>query len=272
MRVVAMLNLKGGVGKTSATLHVGAALAKLGRRVLLVDNDPQSSLTQGFLGPDGASALPEPATVSAVHAPGSEPDPDGLVLPTGLPGVSLLPGSKRAGRWNRMPDADWPASQWGLRSLLAAVRADHDLALIDCPPNLYFCSWAAMLASDRILVPVQPEDFGSQGLADVHEYMEFGRRINPGLGLLGYLLSMADKRLAVHAAYEQQLRDTYGDLVLANALPLSKDFKEAVTYRAPVTAHRPRSAAARAALAVAAEVLARVEAIDAGGAGEGVAA
>lgn len=272
MHTIAMLNLKGGVGKTSATLHVGAALAKLGRRVLLVDNDPQSSLTQGFLGPDGAAALPEPATISACHAPGSEPDPGQLVLPTAVPGVSLLPGSKRAGRWNRMPDGDWLASQWGLRSLLSACAAGYDLTLIDCPPNLYFCSWAAMLASDRILVPVQPEDFGSQGLADVHEYMEFGRRINPGLGLLGYLLSMADKRLAVHAAYERQLRDTYGDLVLPDALPLSKDFKEAVTFRAPVTSHRPKSAAAKAALAVAREVLARVEREGNHESGEGVAA
>jgi chromosome partitioning protein len=267
VKVVTFQNQKGGVGKTSSVFHLGGALGASGLRVLLVDNDPQGSLTQGFFGPAGFERLEPAATVAAVYgAAGAEPD--AVTVPAGVPGVFLVPGSAAAKAVNMLPVEDWGQAQWGLRGLTDEVRGRYDLCLIDCPPNLHLCSWAALLASDALVVPLQPEDFGSQGLRPVQESFHAARQVNPGLELAGYLLTMVDKRLAVHQTYERMLRDLYGSLVFANPLPRAKDFVEGVAVRQPVNLYKPRSAAAKAVRAVADELLERVRARE----GQGVAA
>lgn len=256
---ITLLNQKGGVGKTSTCFHLSATLAKAGRRVLLVDNDPQASLTQGFFGPEGMRAIPPGASVAAAYDPEAYPDPAALVRPTGVAGVSIMPGSVALTDWNLPPRLDWGAAPFGLRRVLGELRDTFDLCLIDCAPNLHLCACAALVASDRIVVPLQAEDFGSQGLAPVLECVEsIQAGPNPGLRLAGFLLTMFDRRLAVHATYEALLREMYGADVFAAAIPRAKDFVEAVACRRPIAPHKPRSAAARAVAAVAAELLARV--------------
>src|ERR687897_993846 len=119
MPIVTALNQKGGVGKTSTCHHLAGTLALMGRRVLLVDNDPQASLTQGFWGPVATAALDPATTVAALYA-GDEPFPEQVIRPTGIPGVDLLPGSRVATDWNvpRPHEAD-AATQACLRSFLA---------------------------------------------------------------------------------------------------------------------------------------------------------
>jgi chromosome partitioning protein len=259
MQVLTFLNQKGGVGKTSCCFHLAGTLARGGRRVLLVDNDPQASLTQGFVGPSSALAIPSSSSVAAVYEPGADPLPEALVAPTGFPGVWIVPGSIHLTRFNKLPDDAWPDSQDGLRSFLRAVDNEFDLALIDCPPNLHLCSWAALVASDHIVVPLQPEDFGSQGLAPVQESVEAVQGgPNPGLRLAGYLLTMFDRRLTVHLTYEAMLREMYGPAVFAAVFPRAKDYVEAVAARRPVGHYKPRAAAALAVAAVADELLRRV--------------
>jgi chromosome partitioning protein len=256
---VTFLNQKGGVGKTSSCFHLSAALAKSGRRVLLVDNDPQASLTQGFFGPEATRAIPPDRTIAAVYEPGAAPLPEALIRPTGVAGVAVIPGSESATTFNKLPDADWPARQAGLRALLADVADEYDLVLIDCPPNLHLCSWAALVASHWIVIPVQAEDFGSQGLGPVLraiQAVQWGD--NPRLALAGFLLTMFDRRLAVHLTYEAMLRQLYEGRVFATAVPRAKDFLEAVAARQPVGAYKPRTAAAKAMGEVASELLARV--------------
>src|SRR5262245_42373970 len=90
---ICLLNQKGGVGKTSTCYHLAGALARSGRRILLVDNDPQASLTQGFFGPEGMRAIPELSSIAAAYDPDNEPIAQTLIQPTGLDGVSILPGS-----------------------------------------------------------------------------------------------------------------------------------------------------------------------------------
>lgn len=260
MRVVTFINLKGGVGKTSSAFHLSGALAERGLRVLLVDNDPQASLTQGFLGPDGAAALDPGRTVAALYDPDFDPDPGDVLVPTGVPGVTLAPGSAAAARWNRAGDADWPASQGGVAAFLGEVAGGFDVALVDCPPNLYLCSWAALLGTDAVVVPLQPEDFGSQGLAPVLRAVDGARGENPRLALAGLLLTMVAPRTAVHALYEGSIRAKYGDAVFAARVPRAADYAEAVAARTPVTAYKRRSAAAAAVRAVAAELLVRAAA------------
>ena len=255
MKTITFLNQKGGCGKTSSVFHLSGVLAAMGLRVLLVDNDPQASLTQGFLGPAAMESLDPAVTVAAVYE--GDPEPSGLVMPAGPAGVWLAPGSPFATEANMRPRDHWGDDQWALRAFTEALHNDFDLCLIDCPPNLHLCSWAALLAADAVVVPLQPEDFGSQGLKPVGASVDAARRANPGLHLAGYLLTMTDKRLAVHATYEAMLRERYGLLVFTNPVPRAKDFVEAVGARAPVNLYKPKSAATRAVKAVADELLAR---------------
>ena len=162
MATITLLNQKGGVGKTSTCHHLAGTLAQLGRRVLLVDNDPQSSLTQGLWGPSVALGVDPAETIAAVYA--GEAVADRIIKPSGIPGVDLVPGSVRSTRHNvPVPyEADWDA-QTCLRSFLEEIRGRYHLTLIDCPPNLHLCSWAALVASDYLIVPLQPEDYGRRG-------------------------------------------------------------------------------------------------------------
>jgi chromosome partitioning protein len=261
MTTIALLNQKGGVGKSSTCYHLAGTLARMGRRVLLIDNDPQASLTQGFWGPELTRDVPETASVAAAYDPDLEPLADALVRPTGIDGVAIVPGSRHLTRYNMMGLADWPRHHAGLRGLLADADAAgrFDLTLIDCPPNLHLCSWAALVASDALVVPVQAEDFGAQGLGPVQEAAAaVHAAVNPALHLAGYLVTMFDKRLGIHLAYDAMLREMYGPEVFAAAFPLAKDFKEAVAARQPISHYKPKSAAAKAARAVADELLERV--------------
>src|SRR5262249_1331342 len=141
------------------------------------------------------------------------------------------------------------------------VAADFDLALVDCPPHIYLCAWSAMVAAQGVVVPLQAEDYGAQGVAAIQDAIDHVRAgANPRLAVLGFLLTMYNKSLAVHSGYAADLRAIYGDTVFEAVVPHAKDFKEAVMLRKPVVAYKPRSAAAKAVAALADELLARLEA------------
>jgi chromosome partitioning protein len=257
---VCLLNLKGGVGKTSTVYHAGGVLARGGRRVLLVDVDPQASLTQGFYGPQATRDLPASATIAGLFNPEESAIPDALVRPTGQPNLDLLPGSRHLTRTNMMPPDDWGLLEHALRDALDELEDRHDIVLVDCPPNLHLCSWAAMTAASHVVVPLQPEDFGSQGLAPVQEAIAAVQAgPNPALGLAGYLLTMVDKRLTVHQTYESLLRELYRNAVFQAVVPRAKDFVEAVAARQPISAYKPRGAASKAIEAVVDELLERTD-------------
>lgn len=272
MPVVTMLNQKGGVGKTSCTHHLAGTLAQMGRRVLLVDNDPQSSLTQGLWGPVVARQADPGSTVAAIYA-GEMPYAEQVIHPAGVAGVDLIPGSRRSTSHN-VPDphlAD-PEMQTCLRTFLDDVRGGYDLVMIDCPPNLHLCSWAALVASDHLIVPLQPEDYGAQGIIDVTESVA---RVlagpNPGLNLLGYLITMVNTRKTIHRLYEEVLRERYGAAVFAAMIPEAVDFVEAIAQRKPVAQFKPKGAAAKSVRALAEELESRLTAADARGITRGVA-
>jgi chromosome partitioning protein len=261
-RTICLLNQKGGVGKTSSAYHLGGSLSRLGKRVLLVDNDPQASLTQGFIGPEGMHAIPAAASVAAAYDPDAEPIASTLIRPTPYKGLSIIPGSPTLTAYNMLPAGEWGRSQGGLRAVLADVADDVDLVLIDCPPNLHLCSAAALVASDAIVIPLQAEDFGAQGLGPVRAAISAVQSgANLDLRLAGYLITMYDRRLGIHLAYEGMLREMFGADVFAAQFPLAKDFKEAVASRQPISHYKPKSAAAKATQVVAEELLARLDRI-----------
>lgn len=261
MPVITMLNQKGGVGKSSCTHHTAGTLALMGRRVLVIDNDPQSSLSQGFLGPAATRQFDPGETVAALYR-GDGPFPDQVIRPSGIAGIDLLPGSRHANDWNlpRPHEVDFE-TQTCIRTFLEDVRGCYDVVLIDCPPNLCLCSWAALVASDFIIVPLQAEDYGAQGIIDVQESID---RVvagpNPDLRLLGYLITMFSPRKTVHQMYAERLRELYGADVFATMIPHAAEYPEAIAYRKPIAQHKPKGAAAKAIRSLADEILARVDA------------
>lgn len=235
-------------------------MAQMGRRVLLLDNDPQSSLSQGFWGPTAARQLDPSETIAALYA-GDRPFPEQIIRPTGVPGVDLVPGSRRATDYNVPRPADTDEEiQACLRSFLAEVKDGYDLVLIDCPPNLHLCSWAALVASDYLIVPLQPEDYGAQGIIDVQDSVALVQGgPNPDVALLGYLITMVVPRKTIHQLYEERLRTMYGDDVFTSRVPEAVDFVEAIARRLPIAQYKPKGVAAKAIRALAEEIMSRLE-------------
>ena len=259
MQKIAFFNQKGGVGKTSSTFHLAATLGTMGRRVLAIDNDPQGSLTQGIIGPAAFSALEPRETLLSCYA-GNRPFPEDVIRTTSQ-GFDLVAGSKGVDLYNRpAPELGPDDEQRCLRVFLDQVEPDYDLVLIDCPPNRYGASWSACVAADWIVIPLQPEDYGSQGISPVHETIEDVRQSqNPELRILGYLPTMVDRRLGLHGDYLSMLRKLYGPAVFESVFPRAKDFMESVAQRKAISAYKPRSAAAKAVRAIAAELDARAQ-------------
>jgi chromosome partitioning protein len=181
--------------------------------VLLVDADPQGSLSQGFFGSGLIECLEPHETLAAVFSDGAFVPSMALVAHTGLENISIVRSNQHLAIHNTPCPETTGLQQFALQSWLAESQA-FDLALIDCPPNLYQCSWNALLAADFVIIPVPPEDFGTQGLRPVHQAIGNARLLNPRLELLGHLVTRYDGRLLVHRTYEQKLRQMYGTTVL----------------------------------------------------------
>jgi chromosome partitioning protein len=264
MPIISATALKGGVGKTTFVHHAAGALALAGKRVLCVDNDAQASLSSGIFGPAAVEQMDPGSTIAALYA-GLDPLPEQVIRPSGLDNVDVIAGSMAAARYNLPEPFSAPANvQTCLRSFLAEVRDGYDVVLIDNPPNLHAASWAALVASDYLVVPVVPEDYGSMSLSPVLESIRLvAAGPNPSVVLLGLLLTMVQPRLGVHVAYERVLREVHGDGVFAARVPLAADIKEAISQRRPVTHYKPRGASSKAFKALVDELLSRVAATEA---------
>ena len=257
---VCFINQKGGCGKSSSCYHLGGALAGRGLKTLLVDADPQGSLSQAFFGSAAIETLPVGDTLAAVFDPTTLlADPNRLVAATGFDHLSIIRANQTLAPHNRPQPEREGLSQFLLQDALSAITA-YEIVLIDCPPNLYLSSWNAMLASDHVVIPVPPEDFGAQGLRVVHQAIDQAARLNPQLSLLGHLVTRFDGRLAVHQAYEKKLRTLYRETVFDTVVPEASAFKVALACRTPVSNYSPSSKAARTMESVSDELLVRIAA------------
>jgi chromosome partitioning protein len=242
---ICLINQKGGCGKSSTCFHLAGAFADQGYSVLLVDTDPQGSLSQGFFGPEHVESLSTPQTVTAAFdgSVGFQPT-DQAIQSTAHDRIAVVPANHRLTEFNVPHPERLGMEQFALFQFLDALPA-YDVTLIDCPPNLYRCSWSALLAADFVVIPVPPEDFGAQGLRVVHQAIEQAQRLNSRLDLLGHLVTRVDRRLVVHRTYETRLRQLYGASVLTTVIPEVSAFKVSLACRQPVGLFSPRSPAAR---------------------------
>lgn len=239
--------------------HLAGAFAQGDLDVLLVDTDPQGSLSQGFFGPAAIEELGAEETTALLF------DDDTftnnwlhLPRPTAFDRIAVVPANYHLAKFNTPQPESTGMAQFAMREFIDEQCRGFDVVLIDCPPNLYRCSWTAMLAADYIVIPVPPEDFGTQGLRAVHQAIEHARQLNPRLRRLGHLVTRHDRRLLVHRSYEQRLRELYGEMVLATVIPEASAFKVALACRKPVEFHSPRSTAADLTRQLSREILGRI--------------
>lgn len=226
--------------------------------MLLVDADPQGSLSQACFGSAIIEQLAIDESLAAIFDDSTLPIPDRLIRKTPIPNISIVCANQTLAEHNATKPETASLKQFSLKMLLDGLHR-YDITLIDCPPNLYQCTWNALISADTVVIPVPPEDFGTQGLPAVHQAIDNARQLNPALALLGHLVTRADCRLIVHRVYEQRLRELYGSSVLSTVIPEASAFKVALACREPVTVCKPQSKAASLTSSLGREILQKID-------------
>jgi chromosome partitioning protein len=247
-RVYAIANQKGGVGKTTTAVNVGACLAEAGERVLLVDLDPQANATSGLgLRANGASTheLLDGVPLSNLAKPSGFPNLDVVMAKSDLAAAAV----------------DLSTREGGERYLADALdgRLDpYSFVFFDCPPSFGPLTVNALAAAKRAIVPVQAEYYALEGLSQLLGTINLVKaRLNPQLAVAGILLTMADARTRLTAEVETELRRHFGDLVFTTTVPRSVRLAEAPSHGLPAIAYDRRSAGAEAYWKVAMELVER---------------
>jgi chromosome partitioning protein len=248
--VYAIANQKGGVGKTTTAVNVGACIAEAGYETLLVDVDPQANATVGL----GLARSTAPALYDVLSGDAA---PTEAVHRSSIERLHVLPaGAGLAGANVELPRL--PGSERRLRDALAPLRDRYAYVLLDCPPSLGPLTVNALVAADRVIVPVQTEYFALEGLAGLLDTLALIRReLNPRLTVAGMLLTMHDGRTRLARDVEREVREHFPDLVFDTVIPRSVRVGEAPSFGMPVTHHDPHSAGAEAYFELAKEVAAR---------------
>ncbi len=258
--VISPVNRKGGVGKSSSVFHLGGYFAAEGMDVLLIDNEPQHSLTNGLIGPDAAAKLKPRHTTAALFDRNFNPSPNTLIRDTAFRNIHLVCGSDALDQFNGPLEQEPRSTQMVIKNFVDQVRDQFDVVLIDNPPNLQVCTYSSLAASHFTYCISKPQEYDVQGLVPVQKAIDkVLRTTNPTLRFAGYVLNMVQARRSLHHAYEDLLRQTYGKKVFATTVPDWNDFAEALTARKPISLYKPKSPAAKAMAALALELSDRIE-------------
>jgi chromosome partitioning protein len=250
MRILAITNQKGGVGKTTSAVNLSAALAQLGQRVLLIDLDPQGNATTGC-GIVKTDALP---TVYQLLL--GDTTLGGAVVKTAF-GFDILPANRElAGAEIELIELE--GREQRLKDALATVSDQYDYVLIDCPPALNMLTVNALVASKSVMIPMQCEYYALEGLSDLVETLRKVRgNLNPDLEIEGLLRTMYNAQNTLTQQVSEELTSHFGDKVYTTIIPRNIRLAEAPSYGKPATAYDANSKGAQAYMALAEELLAR---------------
>jgi chromosome partitioning protein len=250
--IIAMCNQKGGVGKTTTTINLGAALAELGRHVLLVDFDPQGSLSVGL----GVNPHTLPASIYNLLM-GQDMSIDEVIGQTNVPGLHILPSNIDLSAAEIQLVSEVAREQTLLR-LLEAVRSRYDVILIDCAPSLGLLTINALTAADRVIMPLECEFFALRGIALLTDTIaKVQDRLNQRLEILGILGTMYDPRTLHSREVLERVVQAFGDQVFHTVIRRTVKFPETTVAGEPITTYAPTSSGAEAHRTLAREVLAR---------------
>lgn len=248
-KILAIANQKGGVGKTTTAINLAAGLALSGKKVLLVDADPQGNATSG------SGIGRENGRKTLYHAMISGNPVRELVIPTEVDLLWVLPSDKNlAGIEIEFADDSERARI--LKNLLDPIREFFHYIIIDCPPSLGILTVNGLTAADSLLVPIQCEYFALEGVTELFETLaRLKRELNPNLTIEGLLLTMYDERTNLSSAVAKDLRDFYGPQVLNTVIPRNVTLAEAPSFGKPVLIYEPKSRGAISYIELSKEIL-----------------
>jgi chromosome partitioning protein len=241
-RVITILNLKGGVGKTHTTWLIASVCQERAKRVLLIDTDTQGNLSNSFLDP----ADHQPGVEMLFH-PGSDTSIQRLIRATAFSHIDLIPSGPALAPLDFSNQKEWEKADlhFSLVEAIKPLNDQYDYIVFDCPPRLSLVSFAALCASDAVIIPMEAADWGAQGIMQVTAAIEHvEKRYNEDLRLLGYVVSRFKKARAYQQSYLRQLRAHFGLKAFDTVLPDLAAFEKSVTDRIPITLHARRSVAA----------------------------
>lgn len=251
LHTIAIINQKGGVGKSTTTVNLAAALGKQGRKVLIVDFDPQGNSTSGIgVDKEGLSQCVYDALLHDVPA-------ENLIHDTVSERVFIIPATiQLAGAEIELVSA--MARETRLKDLLEPVKDEFDFIFIDCPPSLGLLTINALAAADSVLIPIQCEYYALEGVTKLLESMRMVKgRINKDLDTYGVLMTMYDSRTSLSNQVVEEVQNYFGDIAFKTCIPRSVKVSEAPSYGMPVIEYAPSNKGARAYMDLAKEVIRR---------------
>lgn len=250
-KIIAIINQKGGVGKSTTAINLGAALGEMGKQVLLVDLDPQGNCSSG-LGVEKSLIQQCIYDVLLNDVPLEE-----VIIPDIAEGLDIAPATinlagaevelvSEMARENRLKDA------------VGSMRGKYDFILIDCPPSLGLLTVNALVAADKLLIPIQCEFYALEGVTKLLESMKRVKsRLNPTLDIYGILLTMYDSRTTLSKQVVDEVREYFGRLVFATPISRTVKLSEAPSFGQPITQYDPKGRGALSYIELAKEVIAR---------------
>jgi chromosome partitioning protein len=250
--VIAIANQKGGVGKTTTAINLSAALAISGKKVLLIDLDPQANSSLTFIN--------HAAIQRSIYELLTDAQADGFeaTMPTSVPGLSILPSTISLAKLESKLLGEFDAP-FRLKDRLDAIIKAYDYVIIDTPPTLGLITVNALVASDYLIVPIQPSYFALEGTDDLLETVEKVRaRPNPNLQVLGVLITLLDKRTTLAKDIQDQIRSVFGDKVFRTVISKSVRLEESPAYKECIFTFAPSSTGASEYSSLCEEVISRV--------------